>query len=45
MQKRAYNVIRAMAESDNNPIVSLHDHGAGGHLNCLSEILEDIGEK
>jgi len=43
MQKRAYNVIRAMAESDNNPIVSLHDHGAGGHLNCLSEILEDIG--
>ncbi|MDD4208966.1 MAG: phosphoribosylformylglycinamidine synthase, partial [Bacteroidales bacterium] len=45
MQKRVYNAIRAMAESENNPIVSLHDHGAGGHLNCLSELLEDIGGK
>jgi len=45
MQKRVYNAIRAMAESDTNPIVSLHDHGAGGHLNCLSELLEDIGGK
>lgn len=43
MQKRVYNVIRAMSESSNNPIVSLHDHGAGGHLNCLLELLEDIG--
>ena len=34
MQKRAANVIRALAESDDNPIVSIHDHGAGGHLNC-----------
>ncbi len=45
MQKRISNAIRAMAELDNNPIVSIHDHGAGGHLNCLSELVEDIGGK
>lgn len=43
MQKRAYNAIRALSESSNNPIVSIHDHGAGGHLNCLSELVEDCG--
>jgi phosphoribosylformylglycinamidine synthase len=43
MQKRVCNAIRAMAELDNNPIVSIHDHGAGGHLNCLSELVEDSG--
>ncbi len=43
MQKRAANVIRAMSESDENPIVSIHDHGAGGHLNSLSELVEDTG--
>ena len=43
MQKRASNVIRSLAESDDNPIVSIHDHGAGGHLNCLSEIVESTG--
>ena len=43
MQKRVANVIRAIAESDNNPIVSIHDHGAGGHLNCLSELVEATG--
>ena len=45
MQKRAANAIRAMVESDNNPIVSIHDHGAGGHLNCLSELVEETGGK
>ena len=45
MQKRAMNAIRAMQESDHNPIVSIHDHGAGGHLNCLSELLEETGGK
>jgi phosphoribosylformylglycinamidine synthase len=45
MQKRVSNVIRALAESDDNPIVSIHDHGAGGHLNCLSELVESIGGK
>ncbi|WP_417610630.1 phosphoribosylformylglycinamidine synthase [Owenweeksia hongkongensis] len=43
MQKRAYNAVRAMAELDINPIVSIHDHGAGGHLNCLSELVEETG--
>jgi phosphoribosylformylglycinamidine synthase len=43
MQKRAANAIRGLVESDNNPIVSIHDHGAGGHLNCLSELVEETG--
>ena len=43
MQKRVANVIRTIAESDDNPIVSIHDHGAGGHLNCLSELVETTG--
>lgn len=43
MQKRVSNVIRALAESENNPIVSIHDHGAGGHLNALSELVESTG--
>ncbi|NLX80615.1 MAG: phosphoribosylformylglycinamidine synthase [Proteiniphilum sp.] len=43
MQKRVANVIRSLSESGNNPIVSIHDHGAGGHLNCLSELIEDTG--
>ncbi|NOZ47427.1 MAG: phosphoribosylformylglycinamidine synthase [Chlorobi bacterium] len=45
MQKRVYNAIRALAEADKNPIVSIHDHGAGGHLNCLSELVEATGGK
>ncbi len=43
MQKRAANAIRGLVESENNPIVSIHDHGAGGHLNCLSELVEETG--
>lgn len=43
MQKRVYNALRAMTESDFNPVISLHDHGAGGHLNCLSELVEETG--
>ncbi|WP_226388961.1 phosphoribosylformylglycinamidine synthase [Penaeicola halotolerans] len=43
MQKRVANVIRAMAENKENPIISIHDHGAGGHLNCLSELVENTG--
>jgi len=43
MQKRVANAIRAMAEQEHNPIVSIHDHGAGGHLNCLSELVETTG--
>lgn len=45
MQKRAANAIRGMVESDENYIVSIHDHGAGGHLNCLSELVEATGGK
>jgi len=45
MQKRVSNVIRTLAEADTNPIVSIHDHGAGGHLNCLSELVETNGGK
>lgn len=45
MQKRDYNAIRALAEMDNNPVISVHDHGAGGHLNCFSELVEDEGGK
>lgn len=43
MQKRAYNLVRALCEEDNNPVVSIHDHGSAGHLNCLSELVEDCG--
>tara|TARA_R110002096_G_C14652384_1_gene726576 strand:- start:2758 stop:6504 length:3747 start_codon:yes stop_codon:yes gene_type:complete len=43
MQKRASNAIRGMVESEENFIVSIHDHGAGGHLNCLSELVEETG--
>ena len=43
MQKRVANAIRGLVESNENPIVSIHDHGAGGHLNCLSELVEETG--
>ena len=45
MQKRVANTVRAMTELEDNPIISIHDHGAGGHLNCLSELVEDTGGK
>jgi phosphoribosylformylglycinamidine synthase len=45
MQKRAANAIRGLVESKENPIISIHDHGAGGHLNCLSELVEETGGK
>ncbi|MCH5307343.1 MAG: phosphoribosylformylglycinamidine synthase [Prevotella sp.] len=43
MQKRAYNLVRALCEEDTNPVVSIHDHGSAGHLNCLSELVEECG--
>lgn len=43
MQKRAYNVVRALCEEETNPVVSIHDHGSAGHVNCLSELVEDCG--
>jgi len=45
MQKRAANAVRGMVESNHNTIISIHDHGAGGHLNCLSELVEETGGK
>lgn len=43
MQKRAYNVVRSLCEEEENPIVSIHDHGSAGHVNCLSELVEECG--
>ncbi len=45
MQKRVANALRALSEQDETPVVSMHDHGAGGHLNCLSELVEETGGK
>jgi phosphoribosylformylglycinamidine synthase len=43
MQKRANNVVRALCEEEENPIVSIHDHGSAGHVNCLSELVGESG--
>ncbi|MCD8306070.1 MAG: phosphoribosylformylglycinamidine synthase [Prevotella sp.] len=43
MQKRTYNVVRALSEEETNPVISIHDHGSAGHVNCLSELVEDCG--
>jgi phosphoribosylformylglycinamidine synthase len=43
MQKRGFNVVRALVEAETNPIRTVHDHGAGGHFNCLSELVEGVG--
>lgn len=43
MQKRVYNVIRALSEQSDSPVLMIHDHGAGGHINCFSELLEEQG--
>lgn len=43
MQKRVFNAIRAMTEMNRNPIITIHDHGAGGHLNSISEMVESTG--
>ncbi|MCQ2111028.1 MAG: phosphoribosylformylglycinamidine synthase [Bacteroidaceae bacterium] len=43
MQKRDYNVVRALCEEETNPVVSIHDHGSAGHVNCLSELVEECG--
>lgn len=43
MQKRAANLVRALCEEEVNPVVSIHDHGSAGHVNCLSELVEECG--
>ena len=46
MENRANRVIRACVEmGENNPISSIHDQGAGGPSNVLTELLEPIGGK
>jgi phosphoribosylformylglycinamidine synthase len=43
MQKRVYNVIRAIGEMAKNPVFLIHDHGAGGHFNCFVELVGETG--
>lgn len=44
MENRANRVIRACIEmGDKNPISSIHDQGAGGPSNVLTELLEPLG--
>lgn len=44
MENRANRVIRACVErGDKNPIASIHDQGAGGPSNVLTELLEPLG--
>ena len=43
MQKRANNLVRSLCEEEVNPVVSIHDHGSAGHVNCLSELVEECG--
>ncbi|OQR91841.1 phosphoribosylformylglycinamidine synthase [Achlya hypogyna] len=45
MENKMNRVIRACIElGDKNPIVSIHDQGAGGNGNVLKEIVEPAGE-
>lgn len=40
MAQKLYRVIRACVEmGENNPIVSIHDQGAGGNCNVVKEII------
>lgn len=46
MEQKVNRVIRACVElGDDNPIVSIHDQGAGGNCNVLKEIVEPLGAK
>jgi phosphoribosylformylglycinamidine synthase len=46
MEQRVYRVIRACIElGSENPIISVHDLGAGGDCNALPEIVEPAGAK
>ncbi len=46
MENRANRVIRACVEmGDSNPVSSIHDQGAGGPSNVLTELLEPVGGK
>ena len=46
MENKMNRVVRACCESlDGNPIVSIHDQGAGGNGNVLKEICEPAGAR
>jgi phosphoribosylformylglycinamidine synthase len=46
MGNRLNRLMRACCDlGDNNPIVSVHDQGAGGNGNILKELVEPIGAK
>ena len=46
MEQKLNRVIRACVElGDQNPIVSIHDQGAGGNCNVLKEIVEPAGAR
>ena len=41
MQRRAYHVVEACFLADHNPIISIHDVGAGGLANAVPELVHD----
>ena len=46
MEQKVNRVIRACVElGERNPIVSIHDQGAGGNCNVLKEIVDPAGAK
>jgi phosphoribosylformylglycinamidine synthase len=46
MENKLYRVVRACCEmGTNNPIISIHDQGAGGPANVLKELVEGAGGK
>ena len=46
MEQKLNRVIRACVElGDNNPIISIHDQGAGGNCNVVKEIIYPAGAK
>jgi phosphoribosylformylglycinamidine synthase len=46
MEQKLNRVIRACVEmGDENPIVSIHDQGAGGNCNVLKELIEPLGAR
>ncbi|MBT3606101.1 MAG: phosphoribosylformylglycinamidine synthase [Candidatus Latescibacteria bacterium] len=46
MEQKLNRVIRACVElGDKNPVVSIHDQGAGGNCNVLKEIVEPEGAR
>jgi phosphoribosylformylglycinamidine synthase len=46
MEQKVNRVIRACVEmGDDNPIISIHDQGAGGNSNVIKEIIHPAGAK